>query len=99
MQNGLDMAEQNEKKDLLKLAYAAFTDHPRQAGETYWQHMCFTVGMAVRLWVCSFLLLLHGILPFTLTHAASNRMKTCQKILAERAARTGFDEHLDGFGI
>lgn len=82
-----------------KSLIAAFTDHPREAGESYWQHLCFTVGMAGRLFACCFLLIIHGILPFTLTHAASAKMKKCQHILAERAARTGYDELKEGCGI
>lgn len=91
------MTEQT--KSLGKTFLGLMTDHPRQAGETYWQHFRFTVGMACRLGVCSILLLGHGILPFTLTHAASDRIKACNRILADRAARTGFNEIEGGFGI
>jgi hypothetical protein len=86
-------------KSIKQTLIAAFTEHPRQAGETYWQHLVFTVGMAARLLVICVLLTIHGILPFTLTHAASARMRKCQQILADRAARTGFDELCDGIGI
>ena len=79
--------------------YRAFTEHPRLAGETYWQHFCFTMGMAGRLGFISLLLVLHGLLPFTLTHAASWRLQKCQRILNDRALRTGFNEICDGFGI
>jgi hypothetical protein len=91
------MSDQN--KSLAQTFRCLMTDHPRQAGETYWQHFRFTVGMAWRLGVCSILLLLHGILPFTLTHAASDRIKACNRILTERAVRTGFNEIEGGFGI
>lgn len=86
-------------KSLKDVICAAFTEHPRQAGETYWQHFRFTIGMAWRLGIISILLIAHGILPFTLTHAASYRLQKCQRILADRAARTGFYEISDGFGI
>jgi hypothetical protein len=84
---------------LKDVVYRAFTEHPRLAGETYWQHFCFTIGMASRLGVICVLLMIHGLLPFTLTHAASSRMQKCQKILNDRALRTGFNEICDGFGI
>lgn len=83
----------------IKKLHSAFTDHPREAGESYWHHFCFTVGMSGRLFVCSFLLLIHGILPFTLTHVPSSKIKKCQRILSDRAARTGYDELKDGCGI
>lgn len=86
-------------KTLTETICAAFTEHPRLAGETYWQHFAFTIGMASRLGLICILLMIHGILPFTLTHAASSRLQKCQKILNDRAARTGFNEIYDGFGI
>lgn len=86
-------------KNLMQTICAAFTEHPREAGESYWQHFMFTVGMASRLFVVCILLLGHGILPFTLTHAASSRLQKCQRILTDRAQRTGFDEMSGGIGI
>ncbi|HYD18014.1 MAG TPA: DUF6356 family protein [Patescibacteria group bacterium] len=93
------MSNSEMKKNLGRILAAAFTDHPREAGETYWQHFMFTCGMAWRLFVICLLLLGHGILPFTLTHAASHRLQKCQRILADRAQRTGYNEMCDGFGI
>lgn len=66
----------------------AFTSHPRAAGESYWQHLAFTLSMTGRLVLCALALLVHGIFPFLLTHAASNRMKRCQNVLEDRACRT-----------
>lgn len=86
-------------KNFAEILHAAFTDHPRLAGETYWQHFLFTVSMAGRLGIICILLLIHGIFPFSLTHAASSRLQKCQRILNDRAARTGFYEISDGFGI
>jgi Family of unknown function (DUF6356) len=86
-------------KSLKETFVSLMTSHPREAGETYWQHFRFTINMAWRLGSCSILLVGHGILPFTLTHAASDRIKACNRILADRAARTGFHEIEGGFGI
>ena len=58
-------------RSLKDTVYLAFTAHPRLAGETYWQHFRFTIGMAGRLGLISVLLILHRLLPFPLTHAAS----------------------------
>lgn len=93
------MEQPSGKKDLLKLVHCAFTEHPRSGGESYWQHLVFTIGMSWRLGVICVLLLIHGLLPFTFTHAASHRMRKCQQILSDRAARTGYSELSDGFGI
>jgi hypothetical protein len=51
-----------------------FTEHPEQAGETYIEHLCYTVRTAASLIVISMLLLLHGLLPFTCQTAASDRL-------------------------
>ncbi len=68
---------------------AAFTAHPAEAGETYSQHLLFTVGMAFRLIACSVVLIIHGIFPFLCCHTASKKMKRCQAVVAERAKMTG----------
>ena len=79
-------------KALLQRAKAAFTEHPAEAGESYGQHLLFTVGMAFRLIVCSFVLIIHGIFPFMCCHSASRKMKKCQSVMAERAKMTGCPE-------
>ncbi|HRI76930.1 MAG: hypothetical protein H3C49_10870 [Alphaproteobacteria bacterium] len=72
---------------LLDTAHRAFTEHPAAAGETYWQHLWFTLSMGARLMMAGFVILLHGILPFTLTYTGSNMLKKCNKILSERAIK------------
>ncbi|MDP2206377.1 MAG: DUF6356 family protein [Alphaproteobacteria bacterium] len=72
-------------KPLLETAHRAFTEHPAAAGETYWQHLLFTLGMGARLMFAGFVILLHGILPFALTYTGSKHLKKCNKILSERA--------------
>lgn len=73
-------------KPVLDLAHKAFTEHPASAGETYWQHLLFTLCMGSRLMFAGFVILIHGLLPFTLTYTGSNQLKKCNKILSERAA-------------
>lgn len=70
----------------------AFTKHPAEAGETYGQHLMFTVGMALRLLVTSMVLIIHGIFPFMCCHTASQKMKRCQAVMADRAKMTGCPE-------
>jgi len=72
-------------KPVLQTAHKAFTEHPAAAGETYWQHLLFTLGMGVRLMFAGFVILIHGILPFALTYTGSKHLKKCNKILSERA--------------
>lgn len=74
-------------KPVLETAHKAFTEHPAAAGETYWQHLLFTLGMGARLMFAGFVILIHGILPFALTYTGSKHLKKCNKILSERAQK------------
>jgi len=77
---------------LWQCAKSAFTQHPAEAGETYLQHLLFTLGMALRLLVTSVVLIIHGLFPFVFCHTASRKMKRCQAVMAERAKMTGCPE-------
>lgn len=69
----------------MKRIIDAFTSHPREAGENYFEHLLFTINMAIRVLACGIVLVIHGLLPFLFVKKASNMMKTCQKILCDRA--------------
>lgn len=69
-------------------ALKSFWEHPKLAGETYFQHLLFTIQMGGRLFGCGIVLILHGLFPFICTHTASGLMRRCHEILDERASRT-----------
>ncbi len=60
----------------------AFTDHPASVGESYWQHLAFALGFAVKLLLAGLAALVHAILPFLFKTTAS-------RLIAEMASRTG----------
>jgi len=78
-----------QHSDLLSKIKFAFCDHPRQAGETYFEHLMFTLGMATRLFFSAVCLLIHGVFPFLCVHTASKSIRGCHAILDERALKTG----------
>ena len=78
----------NNADNLRALFAKAFIEHPRAAGESYWQHLLFTLGMAGRLGLCSLALIAHGLFPFTFVHTTSNKMKAVNSILRARADKT-----------
>lgn len=82
-------AEDCSKPYLFTRLRALFCDHPAQAGETYTQHLLFTLGMAGKLIGSGLALLIHGILPFTFVHTASKAIRESHVILDERAVKTG----------
>ena len=65
-----------------------FLEHPRQAGETYWQHFKFTISMSCRLGFCCVALLIHGLVPSLCVHTTSNKLKKANAILRARADKT-----------
>ncbi|NDF12420.1 MAG: hypothetical protein EB060_06385 [Proteobacteria bacterium] len=70
--------------------HSFFTSHLSEAQETYFQHLRFTTVLSARIFVVFLLLILHGIFPFWLTRAASDRIKVINKTLQERVKRIEF---------
>ena len=48
-----------------------FQQHPRDVGETYWEHFCHALGFASRLFVASGACIVHAIVPFLFTSTGS----------------------------
>lgn len=71
----------------MKRLFDTFKNHPSDAGETYFQHLIFTAGMAAQMFLCGIVLLIHGLLPFLFIYTASTRMKKCHEVLLKRAAQ------------
>ncbi len=60
----------------------AFTEHPASVGESYWGHLAFALGFAVRLLLAGLAALVHALLPFLFKTTAS-------RLIAEMASKTG----------
>lgn len=71
------------RQDVIQL----FNRHPKEAGETYSEHLRFTLGMAARFFYCGLALLIHGIFPFWFTRTGSTQTEKLHGIMRERAAR------------
>ena len=71
---------------------SAFTNHPEEAGETYLQHLWFTVRMALRFVYAGIILLTHGVFPFLLTRSASSQIEAIYRIMKTRIPKTRRDE-------
>jgi len=61
-----------------------FTQHPGEGGETYTQHLWFTLRMTTRILYCAVTLLIHGIFPFLLKRTTSRQMEIMYRILRTR---------------
>ena len=64
-----------------------FTDHPEETGETYAEHLVFTVQMGARIITCGTLLLIHGLLPFSFRHTVSKQIEKIYAILKARVPK------------
>lgn len=69
---------------ILKRICCAFTDHPRQTGESFFQHLCFTVKMASRLFYSALVLTVHGMFPFLFTRTASTEIEAIYAMMRAR---------------
>lgn len=70
----------------------AFTEHPRLTGETYWQHLWFTLTMSARFIYVTVVLSIHGLFPFLLTRAASHQIEVVYAIMKTRIPKARRDE-------
>jgi hypothetical protein len=61
-----------------------FTEHPHATGETYLEHLWFTLRMSGRMLWASFAILIHGIFPFLFTKTGSNEILALYTIMKNR---------------
>lgn len=72
--------------------HEAFTEHPRLTGESYLQHLWFTVTMAARFIYVTLVLTIHGLFPFLLTRAASRQIEVVYGLMKARIPKARRDE-------
>ncbi len=70
----------------------AFTEHPHDTGETYWQHLGFTLRMCGRFLYAVIVLLLHGLFPFLLVRTGSRQIERIYSIMKTRIPKARRDE-------
>lgn len=68
----MDEVVKNFLKDL-------FTEHPKEFGMTYFQHLKFSMKWSLRFFFLTFVSFIHAILPFVLTTTASDVVKDIHK--------------------
>lgn len=65
-----------------------FIEHCHEAGETYFEHLGFTIKTSATLLFSGFALFIHGLLPFLFTTTASANIKKLNATITARAAKT-----------
>lgn len=64
------------------------TRHLAETGETYFQHMKFTMSVAGQLLLAGMAVVIHGLLPFLFTNTASRMIDRIHARIAARKARS-----------
>lgn len=91
-QNWLGSEENKQKaRELRKDALRAFTDHPHETGETYFEHLWFTLKMSARFLFTLIVLTIHGIFPFLLMRTASAQIEQMYRIMRSRVPKARRD--------
>jgi Family of unknown function (DUF6356) len=69
----------------------AFTTHPQDTGETYWEHLWFTLRMSSRFLSTTIVILIHGIFPFLLMREGSEQIEKIYRIIKQRIPKSRRD--------
>ena len=75
-------------KGLLRL----FTEHPKETGETYWQHQRYAMLVSLKLIKWGVMLWIHSIFPLLYTTAASRGLIKLSDEMKERCSRRKRDD-------
>ena len=62
-------------------------EHLKESGETYFEHLMWTMIMSMRIFYVAIVLLIHGIFPFLLTKSASKRIEQVYLIFKARIGK------------
>lgn len=63
------------------------TAHLKESGESYWQHLLFTLSMGGRILLMGTVIVIHGLLPFTFTRTTSRQVRRVYDIFLARNAK------------
>lgn len=85
-------AHQQKAKELKQHFGRAFTEHPHETGETYIEHLKFTIKMTSRLLYTSIVLFTHGVFPFLFMKTASQQIEKLYGIMKSRIPKKRLEE-------
>lgn len=66
-----------------------YTEHPNEAGETFWQHLWFTFTMSMRFLYTGVVIIIHGLFPFLLKREGSRQIEKVYHIMKSRQPKGG----------
>lgn len=92
-----DWLLQERHKEMFRRVQAAlkraYTEHPHEAGETFWQHFWFTFTMSMRFLYTGVVIITHGLFPFLLKREGSRQIEKVYKIMEMRKPQNSAQSH------
>lgn len=79
-------------KKLSSQLFKLFSTHPQEAGETFLQHLAFTLKMSARFLYVSVVIFLHGLFPFLLKREGSRQIEKIYVIMKSRQPKNTTQE-------
>lgn len=70
----------------------AFTAHPEATGETYFEHLWFTIRFATRFVYSGTVIVIHGIFPFFFERTASLQLEYMYRVMKSRIPAARLEE-------
>jgi len=62
----------------------SFTEHPKELGETYFQHLLFALIFCSKVTLALAACLIHAILPFLLKHTGGDMINKLSETIVQR---------------
>jgi uncharacterized protein YjeT (DUF2065 family) len=85
-------AHRQKAQSIISKITHAFTSHPRASGETYRQHLWFTLTMAGHFVYIALVIVIHGLFPFLLPRTGSTHIEHVYRIIKARIPKARRDE-------
>ena len=70
-----------------------FTDHPREVGETYFEHMGVAAGVGARMAVGALACFVHAVFPFLCVRTGSSTINRLYRRIHPRAEAGNWERH------
>ena len=83
---------------MISPVFDKFQQHPRDVGETYWEHFCHALWFASRLFVASGACIVHAIVPFLFTSTGSTIVSNLYLKMVQGRSKVvmgGMDDSVD----
>lgn len=70
-----------------------FTEHPREVGESYTQHLGTAAGFGFTMLIGGLCVMVHALLPFLFVQTGSRTMDRLHKKMTRRSDKVNWERH------